>query len=116
ESLANALHFCEGKTKSQLGEKMGAAAKVTSKGQITLPASVRSEFDIQPGDTVFFFRDLNNRPTFKVRRMTHGKLRPPVKWRGPPKTDAELNEGIAKAVREDFLRVDRASRDSEEEE
>jgi AbrB family looped-hinge helix DNA binding protein len=95
---------------------VGAAAKVTSKGQITLPASVRSEFDINPGDTVFFFRDIDNRPTFKVRRMTRGKLRPMVKWHGPKKTDAELNEGIGRAVREDFLRADRASRSSEESE
>jgi AbrB family looped-hinge helix DNA binding protein len=92
---------------------MGAAAKVTSKGQITLPASVRSEFDIKPGDTVFFFRDLDNRPTFKVRRMARGKLRPLMKWHGPPKTDAELDEGIGEAVREDFLRADQASRRSE---
>ena len=93
---------------------MGAAAKVTSKGQITLPASVRSEFDIKPGDTVFFFKDLDNRPTFKVRRMTRGNLRPQVKWPGPLKSGAELNEGIAKAVREDFLRADRASREEAE--
>ena len=95
---------------------MGAAAKVTSKGQITLPASLRSEFDIKPGDTVFFFKDLDNRPTFKVRRMTRGKLRPIVKWHGPPKTDAEINEGIGEAVREDFLRADRVSRDPEKSE
>jgi len=45
--------------------------------------------------------------------MTRGKLRPIVKWQGPAKTDAELDEGIGEAVREDFLRADRASRPPE---
>ena len=89
---------------------MGASAKVTSKGQITLPAALREEFNINPGDHIFFFRDLDNRPTFVVRHMSREPLRPMVKWSGPPKTDAELNEGIGEAVVEDFLRADRASR------
>ena len=89
---------------------MSATAKVTSKGQITLPSSVRSEFGIQPGDHVIFFRDLNGRPAFKVRRMSHAPLRPVKPGKGPPRTDDELNEGIAEAVREDFLRADRDSR------
>ena len=93
---------------------MGATAKVTSKGQITLPASVRSEFGIAPGDLIFFFKDLNGRPTFKVRRMSRGAIRPILKWTGPPKTDKELNEGIGRAVIEDFLRADRASRPDQE--
>lgn len=92
---------------------MGAIAKVTSKGQITLPSSVRAEFGIRPGDQVVFFRDLNGRPTFKVRRMAQGPLRPVGEWTGPARTDAELNKGIAKAVREDFLRADRDSRQPE---
>jgi antitoxin PrlF len=89
---------------------MSAAAKVTSKGQITLPASLRSELGIEPGDTIFFFTDLDGRPTFKVRRMSREPLRPVKKWSGPAKTDAELNEGIGQAVVEDFRRADRDSR------
>jgi AbrB family looped-hinge helix DNA binding protein len=92
---------------------MGVSAKVTSKGQITLPASVRSEFGIKPGDQVVFFRDLNGRPTFKVRHMSHAPLKPAKRWSGPPKTDEELNEGIGRAVREDLLRADRDSRPPE---
>lgn len=39
---------------------MFAAAKVTSKGQITLPCKLRNEMGINPGDTVFFdLRDGN---------------------------------------------------------
>ena len=95
---------------------MGASAKVTSKGQITLPASVREEFSINPGDHIFFFRDLNDRPTFVVRHMSREPIGPIAKWSGPAKTDAELNEGIGDAVVEDFLRADRASRRRPEDE
>jgi AbrB family looped-hinge helix DNA binding protein len=31
---------------------MGALAKVTSKGQVTLPAAMPEEFGIQPGDQI----------------------------------------------------------------
>jgi AbrB family looped-hinge helix DNA binding protein len=29
-------------------------SKVTSKGQITIPQDLRIEYDIKPGDTIFF--------------------------------------------------------------
>ncbi len=89
---------------------MGAEAKVTSKGQITLPAKLRAEFGIEPGDIVVFFRDLDNRPTFKVRRMRRGAIQPIMKWDGPPLTNEDLDRGIAEAVIEDFERSDRNSR------
>jgi AbrB family looped-hinge helix DNA binding protein len=90
---------------------MGAVAKVTSKGQITLPAAMREEFGIQPGDQIHFFRDLHtNQPTFVVRHGSHEPLRPIMKWRGPTITDKEIDEGIGDAVVEDFLRADRRSR------
>jgi len=33
------------------------SSKVTSKGQITIPQEVRREFDIKPGDTIYFIMD-----------------------------------------------------------
>jgi len=92
---------------------MGAEAKVTSKGQITLPAKLRAEFGIEPGDFVVFYRDLDNRPTFKVRRMRHGAIRPIRSWTGPAMSQADLDEGIGRAVVGDFERADRDSRASE---
>lgn len=86
------------------------SAKVTSKGQITLPAAVRVEFGIKPGDHIVFFRDLNNQPSFTVRRRSREPIRPIMHWEGPPKTDAEIDEGIGDAVVEDFFRTDRDSR------
>lgn len=90
---------------------MGAEAKVTSKGQITLPAKLRAEFGIEPGDIVMFFRDLDNRPTFKVRRMRRGAVLAHAPWPSPPISQAEFDEGIGRAVMEDFARADAASRE-----
>ena len=90
---------------------MGVVAKVTSKGQITLPAKMREEFGIKPGDQIHFFRDLHtNQPIFVLRRMMNEPLRPIFSWEGPPKTDEEINQGIGDAVIEDFLRADRDRR------
>ncbi len=89
---------------------MGAEAKVTSKGQITLPAKLRAEFGIEPGDIVVFFRDLDNRPTFKVRRMRRGAVLAHKPWPSPPVSQDEFDEGIARAVAEDFERADAAAR------
>jgi antitoxin PrlF len=90
---------------------MDAEAKVTSKGQITLPAKMRAEFGIEAGDVVVFFRDLDNRPTFKVRRMRRGAVLAHKPWPSPPVSQAEFDEGIARAVMEDFARADAASRE-----
>ena len=89
---------------------MGAEAKVTSKGQITLPAKLRAEFGIEPGDIVVFFRDLDNRPTFKVRRMRRGAVLAHKPWPSPPVSQDAFDEGISRAVAEDFERADAAAR------
>ena len=33
------------------------SSKVTSKGQVTIPQDLRREFNIRPGDTVYFVQD-----------------------------------------------------------
>jgi AbrB family looped-hinge helix DNA binding protein len=88
---------------------VGTQAKVTSKGQITLPASLRAEYGIEAGDLIVFFKDLDDRPTFVVRRMRRGAIRPVKAWKAPSRTDKDLDEGIARAVRQDFLRAERDS-------
>ena len=41
--------------------KVDVKAKVTSKGQLTLPAAVRAHFGIRPGDEVHFEEDERGR-------------------------------------------------------
>lgn len=88
---------------------MKAVATVTSKGQLTLPKSVRTALGIQAGDTL----------EFEVR-SGHAEIRPskpwgssagalkhflPKDWKAP--TVEEMNEGIARAVSERDARARR---------
>lgn len=79
-------------------------AKVTSKGQITLPAELRAEFGVEPGDLVVFFRDLNGRPTFRVRHMTDDRIEPMMKWSGPARSLQDIDRGIGEAAAEEYAR------------
>lgn len=38
-----------------------ASAKVTSKGQITIPVEIRTELNLEPGDQIFFAKDPRGR-------------------------------------------------------
>ena len=55
-----------------------AAAKITSKGQCTIPKSVRDELGVGPGDEIEFYRDDQGR--ICVRR--NFKVDPLEKWVG----------------------------------
>lgn len=50
---------------------MNQSAKVTSKGQITLPADVRKSLHLKPGDRVDFIR--NEAGNFEIKART-GRL------------------------------------------
>ncbi|MDJ1158981.1 AbrB/MazE/SpoVT family DNA-binding domain-containing protein [Chelatococcus sp. SYSU_G07232] len=47
---------------------------VTSKGQITLPASLRDRFDIRPGDLVEFFEGYDGAIKMRVRGKSAAAL------------------------------------------
>lgn len=87
---------------------MGARARITSKGQITLPKEVRDRHNLRPGDVVEFVeRDGETIVTPRNRRLVDliGIL-------GPPPTGArlsieEIDEGIMDAVAEDDVRIQR---------
>lgn len=69
-------------------------AKVTSKGQITLPAEVRSAMGLKPGDRVVFFAGEDGE--FIVRRV--GSLQEMAGCLAGleiPKTDEEMNRALA---------------------
>ena len=40
-----------------MGTTLRGASKVTVKGSITIPQNIRNEFDIKPGDIIFFVTD-----------------------------------------------------------
>lgn len=62
------------------------SAKVTSKGQITLPADMRAELGIKPGDRVRFQKNKDGRFEVVPRQVTAFDLR------GILKTDISLSD------------------------
>lgn len=83
---------------------MGERAKVTAKGQITLPKAVRDRFDLKPGDVVEFV-ERDGETVLRPRNVRAvdliGILRPPP---AGPKSLEEIAEGIADAYAERGLR------------
>lgn len=83
---------------------MGVVAKVTAKGQITLPKEVRERYGLKAGDKVEFIEQ-NGRTWMKPRNLRAidlaSVLGPPP---GGPKTLEEIKEGIAQAAAESGTR------------
>jgi AbrB family looped-hinge helix DNA binding protein len=80
-------------------------AKLTSKGQITLPAAVRDALGLQPGEKVVFLPGANGE--FRVRRVGSIKdLYGCVQYSGPPIT----SEAIKEAIAEHLLELDEATK------
>jgi len=87
-------------------------ATVTTKGQLTIPKSVRDRMKIEPGDKLdvvaldddsFVFR--------RVRRTTLEDLAGIVKYDGPPLSVEDMDSAIEEAVAEKHLRILRESRE-----
>ena len=73
-----------------------ASAKVTSKGQITLPAKLREQLGIKPGDRLDFERNSKGRVELVARRTTAVNLRGILKTE-TSLTDEQLDEAISSA-------------------
>jgi antitoxin PrlF len=68
-------------------------AKITSKGQITLPAELRKDLGVEPGDGVVFLPAENG--SFRIRRAsTLADLAARVPWSGPPVPVEEMKSAI----------------------
>jgi antitoxin PrlF len=85
-------------------------AKMSSKGQLTMPAAVREHFDLKPGDIVDFYVDDADRSVRLLARnksifdsLEELKLPP----RGRPVTVAEMDEAIGEYLAEKHDRISR---------
>lgn len=85
-------------------------AKMSSKGQLTIPSAVREHFDLKTGDIVdFYFDDIGHSVRILVRnksifdRLDELKLPP----RGRPVTVAEMDEAIGEYLDEKHERISR---------
>jgi AbrB family looped-hinge helix DNA binding protein len=74
-------------------------AKVTSKGQLTVPAALRKALNLKPGDKVVFVQDAGGHVAIEARTKTLAGLRGVVRLRGR----APINDWVeeARAARAD---------------
>jgi len=80
----------------------GISAKVTAKGQITLPAKLRERLGVKTGDRIDFVEGPTGKFEIVARRKTLADLRGILARGGPPPSDRD----IVKLV--DEARSDRA--------
>ena len=79
---------------------MGGVAKVTSKGQITIPNDVREELGIEKGDDIVFYRGLDGQMRIHVRRPRKGAGAGSFDWPGAPRDAAAVRQAIDDALAE----------------
>ena len=79
-------------------------AKVTSKGQITIPVEVRKALNLKPGSEVLFFEGEKGEYVFRPRTGSIWDLRGSVHRLDHTVTIEEMNEGIANAAAESYIR------------
>ena len=77
---------------------MSSAAKVTSKGQITIPNTIREEFGIEKGDDVVFYKGLDGRMRVRVRKLRKGAGSRSVHWPDAPGDADAVREAVKAAV------------------
>ena len=80
------------------------SATLTSKGQITIPSEVRKALNLQPGDRIDFFQDLDGRFVLSPRTGSIRDLEGCVPKLDYVPTIEELNQAVEAAVAEEYLR------------
>jgi AbrB family looped-hinge helix DNA binding protein len=79
---------------------MLVSAKMTSKGQLTIPAELRAHFKLEAGDRVEF--QVHNDGTVVMRAINRPfeALIGCVRYDGPPMSIEQIREGIMKGATE----------------
>jgi len=72
-------------------------AKVTSKGQVTLPAALRERLGIETGDRVLFVEQTDGSFALRVRRGTFADLKGLLRGKVEPASDRQIKDWIDEA-------------------
>lgn len=73
------------------------SAKLTSKGQITLPARLRDRLGVKPGDRIDFVESETGNVEIVARRKTLADLRGVIPYDGLPLTDDDIVRWVEEA-------------------
>ncbi len=76
---------------------------MTSKGQITLPKAMRDALGLKAGDEVGFSMK-NGKVTMLPKNRDIRELKGIIQWNGPPVTLEDMDNAIAQAVADRYLR------------
>jgi antitoxin PrlF len=78
---------------------MNASAKITSKGQITLPAELRKALNLKPGDRVDFRKTESGNYELIAKQLRFEDLRGMITLAGPPPSIDQIIADIEEAKR-----------------
>lgn len=81
-----------------------ATATVTSKGQVTIPASIRKKLRLHPGSKIDFIENQAGETVIRAKTGSIRELYGFIQYDGPPVSIEEMNEAIGRAVAEAFKR------------
>jgi AbrB family looped-hinge helix DNA binding protein len=76
------------------------AATITSKGQITIPAEIRTAHGLQPGHRLVFFTRLDGTLGVRVSKPHRDSGQGMIAHLGPPMTIEDMDEAIGAAIAE----------------
>ncbi len=74
-----------------------AEAKITSKGQITLPSRVRQRLNVGPGDSVMFIEDNDGKIIVRSKSGTLGDMRGMLRRKGTSPTRDTIERWVGEA-------------------
>ena len=80
---------------------MNISAKVTSKGQITLPKELRKSLGIKPGDRVSFQKTEKGNYELIAKTKTMEDIRGIISYDGPPLSTDDIVELVRRSRRGD---------------
>lgn len=81
-----------------------ARSTLTSKGQVTIPIEIREQLGLEQGSVVEFL--LNDDGTCELRPVAGSiqDIKGMIKWDGPPVTIEDMDQAIAEAAMERYMR------------
>ncbi len=79
-------------------------AKITSKGQVTIPKEIRETLQVDTGDRVQFLIREDGVVELHPQLVALEDLYGLIEYRGEPATVEEMNRGIVTSVRESYAK------------